>query len=195
MKVNILIRVNELLEKYAPQFERIRQVMAKADEAYKDLPAEQRLIHSKRTRASYIADFFRNFVLKHLQDDPDIRIPPYGTLRLVIRDECQLTFKKLNENLKPSYIPTWFYDDKPDDELQAMPEPTTNLVAGYRWRTTDQSHLYLVQPLENGVQWAVELSQPEKEASKETNEAKSHQPERVTRKVFPKRQLNKEESV
>lgn len=184
------IKVKALMEKYSIQFEKIKQVMANADKAYKGLPAEQRLIHSKRTRASYISDFFRSFVIKHLLDDPDIRIPPHGYLRIIIKDECQLTFKKLNDNLKPSYLPTWFFNNSSSDKfLGDMPEPTTNLVAGYRWEPIGQSHLYLVQPVGNGIQWSVEFSEPD--AIEQSTESISNQPEKVSKKVFPKGQVNK----
>ncbi len=179
------IKVKALMEKYAVQFEKIRQVMADADKAYKDLPAEQRIIHSKRTRASYIADFFRSFVLKHLLDDPDIRIPPSGSLRIIIKDECQLTFKKLDDNLKPSYLPKWFKNYRASGEFPVdMPEPTTNLVAGYRWQAIEQSHLYLIQPIGNGIQWSVEFS--ESEATEQPTESISTQPTGVSKRVFPK---------
>ena len=188
------IKVKTLMEKYSVQFEKIRQVMADADKAYKALPAEQRLIHSKRTRASYIADFFRSFVLKHLLDDPDIRIPPGGSLRIIIKDECQLTFKKLNDNLKPSYLPKWFLKHSSSSKfLGDMPEPTTNLVAGYRWEAMEQSHLYLVQPIGDGIQWSGEFSEPE--ATEQPTESICNQPAEVSRKVFPKGQPNKPESV
>ncbi len=190
------VKVGMLLEKYAVQFEKIRQVMADADKAYKDLPPEQRIIHSKRTRADYIADFFRSFVVKHLLDDTNIRILPYGSLRIIIKDECQLTFKKLNNNLIPSYIPKWFHNDKSFREsLKEMPKLATKLVAGYRWEPVGQSQLYLIQTLDKGVQWSVELSEPETQAEKQHIELISKQPQNAGKKVFPKGQLNKKDSV
>ena len=179
------IKVKALLEKYAVQFEKIRQVMADADKAYKDLPAEQKLIHSKRTRASYIADFFRSFILKHLLDDPDIRIHPSSSLRIIIKDECQLTFKKVNANLTPSYLPKWFFNYSSSDKfIGDMPEPTTNLVAGYRWEAIEPSHLYLIQPIVDNIQWSVKFSEPA--AAEQPTESISTQPVEVSKRVFPK---------
>jgi len=185
-----------LLEKYPIQFEKIRKVMALADQAYKNLPAEQRIVHSKRTRADFIADFFRSFAVRHLSDEKHIRILPHGYLKILIKDECLLTFKKLNNNLKPSYVPKWFYDDVSfNGSFKNMPKPAAKLVAGYRWEPVGQSFLHLVQPLGKGVQWSVELSEPETEESKKSSETTAHQQEENKIKVFPKGRLNKNTSV
>jgi hypothetical protein len=175
---------DHLVNKYPVQLEEIRMAMAKADEAYKKLPPEQRRVHRKRTRADQIADYFYDNLLG--LDDPLLRLfPRYGTLRIIINDEYQLTFKKLNHSLQPSYWPKWFFPEESEgNTFRNMPNPTTNVVAGYRYEILEQSCFYLVCP---SAKFIIELSEPEPELVEEQGKVDQESPEPPKRKrVFPK---------
>jgi len=98
----------------------------------------------------------------------------YGSLRLLIEDKFQLTFKKVDRNLKTSYIPTnrqvKFYNHAHfgETEFPDMPEDVTNIYAGYLWEPLDNSRIYLVCPDGNRILWNIELVEPQEQTIEAT---------------------------
>ena len=189
----------EALPRLAPYLVKIRECVANAEKEYKSLDASVRRVHSPRTRSSNISDYIRDFVYKNLIVDPNIRASNrYGSIRLLIEDQFQLTFKKLDRNLRPSYIPTSrqgdFYSQLNHQlEFDNMPEEVTNVIAGYQWQPLDGSRIYLVCPDGIDILWFIELIEPAKEAVKETIVEGKKSSTQSQKRVFPKRKTIKEE--
>lgn len=167
----------EALAYLKPYLEQIRVWVAEADSAYKNLDPNIRRVHSPRTRSSNISDYIKDFVYQTIIDrENELHIKPryrYGSLRLLIEDKFQLTFKKIDRNLKPSYIPTnrqarfYDHDHSGQCEFPSMPEEVTNLYAGYQWEPLDSSSIYLVCPNGNRILWYVALVEPQAQPIRE----------------------------
>jgi hypothetical protein len=95
-------------------------------------------------------------------------------LRLLIEDKFQLTFKKVNNNLKASYIPTnrqmRFYNHihSAQDEFPGMPPEVTNIYAGYLWEPLDASQIYLICPDGKRILWHIDLVEPQGQTVSQT---------------------------
>jgi hypothetical protein len=177
----------------APHLEKIRAVLSGADKSYKDLDPEVRRVHSKRTRAGNIADYICDHVYKNLLEDPDVKIRRrYGSLRMIVCDKYQLTFKKLNDNLKPSYIPArWRLplhgSDENKPEFEGMPEGIINLIAGYRWDQLEPSKFYLECPSGSNIIWVLELTgTSESEGMEQAKKGITEKPVVHRKRVFSK---------
>jgi hypothetical protein len=169
--------------------------MAEADKEYKNQDARVRLRHSKRTRASNIVDFVCEYISKKFADHPDIK-PKFrnGSIRLVILGKYQLTFKKLTENLKPSYIPAFFPESQGGHQLDQnynLPESLRNLVAGYVWQGADSSRFHLVCPAGDQAQWTFELKEPEAEKVEHGKQITQDNTQQPKNRVSPKSQTNR----
>jgi hypothetical protein len=161
-----------------PYLEQIRKWVADAEMAYKDLDPSIRRVHSPRTRSSNISDYIKDFVYQTIigQEEFSQKIKVryhHGSLRLLIEDRFQLTFKKVDNNLKPGYIPTtrqvrfYNHDHFGQTEFDNMPEEVTNIYAGYQWEPLDNSRIYLICPDGNRILWNVELVEPQEQTINE----------------------------
>jgi len=170
---------SEAISRLAPYLEQIRVWVAEAESAYKRLDPSIRMIHSPRTRSSNISDYIKSSVYQSIigQEDsnPNIRVRyHYGSLRILIEDKFQLTFKKVDKNLKPSYIHTnrqtrfYNHDHFGQNEFIGMPQEVTNIYAGYLWEPLDNSQIYLVCPDGNSILWHIELVEPQGQTIGET---------------------------
>lgn len=164
----MMIDKAQAIEHLTPYLDLIRHWVADAETAYKGLDPGVRRVHSPRTRSSNISDYIKDYVYQTIIGQQDIqqKIKPiyrYGSLRLLIEDKFQLTFKKLDKNLRPSYWPTSrqtrFYsqDNSGQSGLAGMPPAVTNVYAGYQWEPLDDSRIYLVCPNGNRILWFVQL--------------------------------------
>lgn len=147
----------------SPYLDTLGDILTRAIDSYKNIDPEVKAVHSARTRTSNISDYIRLYVVQEMAGTPNVSLKSrYGQLRLVIEDKFQLTFKKLDRNLLPSYIPTDRWRDfmnqiTTQSELDNMPSPVTNAVVGYQWDGFASARVLIVCPNGRRVEWKLEI--------------------------------------
>lgn len=122
-----------------------------------------KLFYCRRTRSSAINDLITHKAMAKFFNNPGVRVRTRsGCTYFIIRDRFLLRFKKLNKNLQTSNIPTnqsnLFLQQ--DSLFEELPDPMTNIFAGYTWDTANNnlSGIYLTCPLGKTNEWAYPVS-------------------------------------
>lgn len=165
LEVFILLEKDDSLPVLNPYLPTISQAINEAITEFNRDPL--RIFYGNRTRSSAINDLMTNKALMKFYNNKDIRIKRRrGCTYFIIKDKFLLRFKKLNNNLHASNVPTkqsdkFIYQQSLFDELPAP----TNIFAGYTWDTSagNCSGIYLTCPTGDTNEWSCPLSSSEAE--------------------------------
>ncbi|HYC44585.1 MAG TPA: hypothetical protein VED01_03775 [Burkholderiales bacterium] len=145
----------------------IRSVFLRAWAEYNALPLELRIKLTPRSRASIVHDFVVHAIRASFDGIDDVRLLEINKLFvMLVGCDVVLRFKKLDDGLRASSIPTQqSLDFSNQDDLPGI-ERVTHLDAGYRLNAlqTTIEGVYVCCPNGASVLWYYEIAPEEGEA-------------------------------
>lgn len=187
----MIIQENVARQILEPIMPKILECINSAIRDYKKIDIFYRTKYLKRTRANIINDYMLHNAQELLLDIPGIRWGRRGnSFYFLIQDKFKLKFKMFDKNLRSKNIPTRqslaFVNQQDGLLFPDLPDPVTNIIAGYKWNPlqTDHNGIYIVCPHGFINAWVLELTS-EKAAPQEVipQVIPLHTPERKKRTV------------
>jgi hypothetical protein len=146
----------------------IRSAFHRAWSEFQGLPPEQRTKLCARSRASIVHDFVVHAIRSSFDTINDVELVEINKLfMMVVGCDLALRFKKLDEGMRASNIPTQqSLDFSNQDDLPGI-ESITHLDAGYRLNAlqTIIEGVYICCPNGSAVLWYFEIEPEEGEAN------------------------------
>ena len=175
---------------------------------YNESDPELRARHSATTRANMINDYMLHHARAKMWNHPDVKlIQRRKRTHLLIADQFEVKFKKLNRNRRWGNIPTKVsvaYENQIplyfplQLELKDVLTPRTNLVAGYQLNSlrTGAEAVFIVCPLgtRNRWEWRIPFTAVSAEVKQTGPVTDSPSPKVVKPKNRPVRKQSKEEA-
>ncbi len=155
----------------SPLLQAVWESVSQAVDDYKKLDSDKRAIFKTRTRANIINDLMVHYAAGKLAAFPGVQCGYFRQqFRVIIADArkaelLKLMFKLLDRRLLSRYIPTQqklAFVNQLQPELPSLPNPVTNIIAGYRWNIlqTEVDGVFIVCPNGRQNEWALEVSGP-----------------------------------
>lgn len=199
----MIVTRDEALRILAPYLETIRRcVRTGVDHYLTQVPPEARAWYSARTRASIIHDAIVQSAYHEFSAIPGVQLENRrGYLEVIIDGRLRLRWKKLNAGLRPRNIPTqqtYEFMHQLQFDFPDAPPSLTNIIAGYRWNTTQTDILgvYIVCPNGATNAWHIDVdAELLPQTIQETEDRVTHIRPRTRRRVVPKDRPAHDESA
>lgn len=144
-----------------PFFDEVDMICRGGLARYQQYPAEFRLEHDPRAKASCIYSHMEALAHENLTDKPDVIFKKIRGLNVwIIGEKATIRFKKMDEDGRTKNYPTKQARDFDKQlPLPGIPYPPLNLVVGY-WPNslgTDVERVQVARPMGKSIDWCASI--------------------------------------